>query len=121
MNVFFKINGEVITPALNGSILEGITRKSVIELLNHWNIHVAERKISIDELYEAYQNGLLEEAFGTGTAAVISPIGELFWQDEKMVINNGETGTLSKKIYDSLTGIQTGTIDDPFGWSLKVE
>ena len=121
MNVFFKINGEIITPALSGSILEGITRKSVIELLNHWNIDVVERKISIDELYEAYQNGLLEEAFGTGTAAVISPIGELFWQDKKMVINNGETGTLSKKIYDSLTGIQTGTIDDPFGWSLKVE
>ncbi|MBS4176801.1 branched-chain amino acid aminotransferase [Lederbergia citrea] len=121
MNVFFKINGEVITPVLNGSILEGITRKSVIELLNHWDIPVVERKISIDEIFRAYQEGVLEEAFGTGTAAVISPIGELFWQGEKLVINNGETGAISKKVYDSLTGIQTGTKEDPFGWRVKVE
>lgn len=121
MNVFFKINGEVITPALNGSILEGITRKSVIELLNYWNIPVVEKKISMEDIFQAYNNGLLEEAFGTGTAAVISPIGELFWQGEKLVINNGETGALSKKIYDSLTGIQTGVAEDPFGWRMKVE
>lgn len=121
MNVFFKINGEVITPALNGSILEGITRKSVLELLNHWNIPVVERKISIDEIFRASQEGVLEEAFGTGTAAVISPVGELFWQGEKIVINNGEIGALSKKVYDELTGIQTGTVEDPFGWCVKVE
>lgn len=120
MNVFFKINGEVVTPATNGSILEGITRKSVIELLEHWGIPVSERKIAIDELYKAYQNGELEEAFGTGTAAVISPIGELFWQGKKMVINNGETGKLSNRLYDTLTGIQTGTVEDPFGWTVKV-
>lgn len=121
MNVFFKINGEVITPELNGSILEGITRKSVIELLQHWNIPISERQISMEELYEAHQSGILEEAFGTGTAAVISPIGELYWQDNKVTINNGEIGSLSQKIYDTITGIQTGRIEDPFGWQMKVE
>ncbi|WP_028400209.1 branched-chain amino acid aminotransferase [Ectobacillus panaciterrae] len=121
MNVFFKINGEVITPALNGSILEGVTRNSIIQLLEHWDIPVVERKISIDEIYQAYSNNLLEEAFGTGTAAVISPIGEFFWRDEKLVINNGQTGQLSKKLYDTLTGIQNGTEPDPFGWVVEVK
>jgi len=121
MNIFFKINGEVVTPMLNGSILEGITRKSVLELLRHWEIPVVERKISIDEIYTAHKNGLLDEAFGTGTAAVISPIGEFNYQNEKWIVNNGETGDLSKKIYDTLTGIQTGKIDDPFDWVVKVK
>ncbi|MCZ2257798.1 branched-chain amino acid aminotransferase [Sporosarcina sp. G11-34] len=121
MNVFFKINGEVITPALNGSILEGITRKSVIELLNHWDIPVIERKVSMEEIRTAQRNGLLEEAFGTGTAAVISPIGELSWKDEKLVVNNGEIGKLSEKIYAKLTGIQTGKVEDPFGWVVEIK
>lgn len=121
MNVFFKINGEVITPALNGSILEGITRKSVIELLNHWGIPVTERKISMEEIRTAQKNGLLDEAFGTGTAAVISPIGELNWQGEKLVINKGEIGELSEKVYNELTGIQTGKVEDPFGWVFEVK
>ncbi|MCJ7842017.1 branched-chain amino acid aminotransferase [Lederbergia sp. NSJ-179] len=121
MNVFFKINGEVVTPELNGSILEGITRKSVIELLKHWNIPVIEKKISMEEIYQAHGEGKLEEAFGTGTAAVISPIGELNWENHKLTIHNGETGELSKKIYDTLTGIQTGIKEDPFNWVLKVE
>src|SRR5699024_9261259 len=82
MNVFFKINGEVVTPALNGSILEGVTRNSVIQLLKHWNIPVIERRISVEELFEAHANGTLEEAFGTGTAAVISPMGQLSWNDK---------------------------------------
>jgi branched-chain amino acid aminotransferase len=120
MNIFFKINGEVITPALNGSILEGITRKSIIELLKYWNVPVVERKISIHEIQQAYHDGILEEAFGTGTAAVISPIGELFWKNEKLIINNGEIGQLSQKLYDSLTGIQNGTEPDPFGWTLRL-
>ncbi|OIK08908.1 branched-chain amino acid aminotransferase [Bacillus sp. MUM 13] len=120
MNVFFKINGEIITPELNGSILQGVTRTSIIELLNHWNIPVAERKISMAEIRDAYHEGKLEEAFGTGTAAVISPIGEFLWNEEKMVINNGETGEISKKLYDSLTGIQIGTEPDPLGWVTKV-
>jgi branched-chain amino acid aminotransferase len=120
MNIFFKINGEVITPMLNGSILEGITRKSIIQLLSYWDIPVTERKISIEEIREATENGTLEEAFGTGTAAVISPIGEFNWQDNKYVVNNGETGQLSKKLYDNLTGIQTGAIEDPFNWIVEV-
>ncbi|MBB4823679.1 branched-chain amino acid aminotransferase [Sporosarcina luteola] len=120
MNVFFKINGEIVTPSLNGSILEGVTRKSVIELLRHWDVPVSERKISMEELYAASQAGTLEEAFGSGTAAVISPIGELFWNGEKMTIHNGEIGPLSKQIYDSITGIQTGKLEDPFGWRVQV-
>lgn len=120
MNVFFKINGEVITPELSGSILEGITRKSVIELLKYWNIPVVERKISIEELYEAYEKGQLEEAFGTGTAAVISPIGELYWNEHQMVINDGKPGELALKLYNTITNIQTGVEEDPFGWSIKV-
>jgi branched-chain amino acid aminotransferase len=121
MNVFFKINGEVHTPSLNGSILEGVTRNSIIQLLKHWNIPVVERRITIEEIHQAYADGLLEEAFGTGTAAVISPIGELFWRDEQIIISNGQTGQLTKKLYDTLTGIQNGTEPDPFGWSVEVK
>jgi branched-chain amino acid aminotransferase len=121
MNVFFKINGEVVTPELNGSILEGITRMSIIELLKDWGISVTERKISLEELYEAYEEGKLEEAFGTGTAAVISPVGELNWGDRNMVINNREIGELSKKLYDTLTGIQTGKVEDLLNWTVEVE
>ncbi|GLB61285.1 branched-chain amino acid aminotransferase [Cytobacillus sp. NCCP-133] len=121
MNIFFKMNGEVVTPELNGSILEGITRSSVLELLKYWNIPFSERRISIDEIFQAHADGQLEEAFGTGTAAVISPIGEFFWDNKKIIINDGETGSLSKKIYDTLTGIQKGIKPDPFGWSVKIE
>lgn len=120
MNVFFKINGEVITPVLNGSILEGITRKSIIQLLKHWDIPVIERKISVEEIYEAHRAGTLEEAFGTGTAAVVSPIGELNWRDEQLVVNNGDIGSLSEKLYNELTGIQYGKIVDPFSWVVEV-
>lgn len=121
MNVFFKINGEVVTPALNGSILEGVTRNSVIQLLKHWNIPVVERRVSMDELYEANKNGTLEEAFGAGTAAVISPIGQLSWKDEDFVINQGKTGEISKRLYDTLTGIQYGKEPDPFDWIVEVK
>ncbi|WAH35273.1 branched-chain amino acid aminotransferase [Alicyclobacillus dauci] len=121
MNVFFKINGEVVTPALNGSILNGVTRDSVIQLLKHLNVPVVERSISIDEVQSAYDNGVLEEAFGTGTAAVISPIGELNWRDRQMVINDGRIGEVAQQLYDQLTGIQTGRLDDPFGWTVEVK
>ncbi|MFJ7406871.1 MULTISPECIES: branched-chain amino acid aminotransferase [unclassified Lysinibacillus] len=120
MNIFFKINGTVITPALNGSILPGITRNSMLKVLKAKNIPVEERRISIDEVVEAYHNGTLEEAFGTGTAAVISPVGELKWQDEKIVINNGEIGEVSQMLYETLTGIQNGTLEDTFGWTIKL-
>ncbi|GLO67292.1 MULTISPECIES: branched-chain amino acid aminotransferase [Oceanobacillus] len=121
MNVFFKINGEVFTPQLNGSILSGVTRSSVIELLKHWGVPVSEKRISIQDLYQAYLDGELEEAFGSGTAAVISPIGQLTWEGKDMIINNGETGELSKRIYDTITGIQYGDLDDPFQWVQGIE
>jgi len=121
MNVFFKINGEVVTPMLNGSILPGVTRDSVIHLLKQWGLTVSERKISIEELYEAYKDGTLEEAFGTGTAAVISPIGQLSWQSKHMIINEGKTGPIAKKVYDTITNIQNGTTEDSFGWMTTVD
>ncbi|MBA4313546.1 MAG: branched chain amino acid aminotransferase [Chlorobiaceae bacterium] len=121
MNVFFKVKGEVVTPALEGSILPGITRESVIFLLKHWGMKVSERKISIHELQEAHNKGELEEAFGTGTAAVISPIGELSWNGSRMVLNYGNTGDVAHKLYDMLTGIQFGRLKDEFGWTVKVE
>lgn len=120
MNVFFKIDGEIVTPALTGSILHGITRDSVIKMLQHWGFPVIERKISMEELAEAHTEGRLEEAFGTGTAAVISPIGQLYWEDKEYVINEGITGEVSKKLYDTLTGIQYGKVEDPFDWIEKI-
>ena len=107
MNIFFKIAGKVVTPSLNGSILPGITRNSTIALCKKWGYEVDERKISAEELIEAQKNGTLEECFGTGTAAVISPVGKLRYVDEVMTINGGEIGELSQKLYDTITGIQT--------------
>ncbi len=121
MNVFFKIDGEVITPALEGSILAGITRDSTIDLLKDWGIPVTERRLGIEEVYEAHARGKLEEAFGTGTAAVISPIGELNWDNQIISINNGQTGELSQRIYDTITGIQSGELEDKFGWTVEVK
>lgn len=121
MNVFFKIDGEIITPALQGSILGGITRMSCIELLRHWGYKVSERPITLDEVEKAAEQGLLEEAFGTGTAAVISPIGELKVDDRNIVINGNKIGEVARRLYDTLTGIQTCRIDDPFGWVVKID
>jgi branched-chain amino acid aminotransferase len=120
MNVFFMINNTLITPELNGSILPGITRKSVIELCRSWDIDVVERRISIDELFLKAKEGLVSEVFGSGTAAVISPVGELQWQKEALVFNNKQIGPLSQRIYDTITGIQYGSIPDPFSWIEKV-
>ncbi len=120
MNVFFIIDDEVITPALQGSILSGITRMSCIDILRSWGMKVTERPISIDELAKAADDGRLKEAFGSGTAAVISPIGELKWGDKTMVINAGKIGTVSQKLYDTLTGIQWGRVPDTFGWTVKL-
>lgn len=119
MNVFFKVDGKIITPALNGSILSGITRDSVIHLLRSWGLEVEERRISMEELAIAHGDGKLEEAFGTGTAAVISPIGRLNWNGNDYPISGGEIGELSQKIYDTITGIQTGKLADTFGWMLE--
>ncbi|KYG91525.1 branched chain amino acid aminotransferase [[Bacillus] sp. KCTC 13219] len=120
MNIFFKINGKVITPALNGSILPGITRDSMLHLLKSNNFDVEERRITIDEIVQAFEEGTLEEAFGTGTAAVISPIGQLKWQDMKLTVNDGQIGEVTKMLYDTLTGIQNGTVEDKFDWIVKL-
>ena len=105
---------------LTGSILRGVTRKSCIELLKSWGVPVEERLLSVDELFEAAKNGTLEEAWCVGTAAVISPIGELAWNDDKYVVNHNQIGELSQKLYDELTGIQWGTKPDPFNWTCIV-
>ena len=120
MNVFFVIDGEVITPMLEGSILPGVTRDSVITLLRDLGYKVTERRVDVDELFEAHKAGKLDEVFGTGTAAVISPVGLLDRDGEKIVINNGEIGKISQMLYDTLTGIQWGRIPDTRGWIVKV-
>ena len=120
MNIFFKIAGKVVTPSLNGSILPGITRDSTIQLCKAWGYEVEERKISAEELLQAQKEGTLEEVFGTGTAAVISPVGKLRYVDEVMEINGGQIGPLSQKLYDTITGIQTGVLPDENGWRVKV-
>ncbi|MBP1764472.1 MAG: branched-chain amino acid aminotransferase [Firmicutes bacterium] len=116
MNIFFKINGEIITPALDGSILGGITRKTVLELSRSWGLKTSERHISIDEVYAAHEKGQLEEVFGSGTAAVISPVGELSWKGKKIVINNNKTGPYSQKLFDYITDLQYGKSEDKLGW-----
>lgn len=120
MNIFFKINGKIVTPMINGSILPGITRNSVIKMCQHLGYEVEERRISVDELVAAAKVGSLEEVFGTGTAAVISPVGKLRYCDDVMVIGDGNIGEVSQKLYDTLTGIQWGRLEDPFGWRVEV-
>ncbi|MDA3800038.1 MAG: branched-chain amino acid aminotransferase [Kiritimatiellae bacterium] len=116
MNVFFKVNGEVITPELNGSILSGITRNSVIQLLKSEGYKVTERRIELKEIFDAADKGELDEVFGTGTAAVISPVGELATDDKKITISDGKVGKLSQWLYNELTDIQNGIKPDKFGW-----
>lgn len=120
MNVFFIIGDEIVTPELNGSILSGITRASSIEILKSWGYNVVERKISIQEVYEAHDNGTLKEAFGTGTAAVISPIGEFLWEGKHITVADGGIGEVSQRLYDTITGIQSGKIEDTLGWTVKI-
>lgn len=120
MNIAFKINGKVVTPMLNGSILPGITRNSILHVCRDWGYEVEERKVSVDELIEAAHSGALEEVFGTGTAAVVSPVGKLRYKDEVIDIGNGEIGELTQRLYDELTGIQWGKRPDPYGWRVTV-
>ena len=120
MNVMFKISGKIVTPELTGSVLGGITRKSCIEILKNWGYEVEERLISIDELIDAAKSGALEEAWGTGTAAVVSPIGEISYLGESSVVGGFQIGELTQRLYDTLTGIQWGKQPDPYGWSQKV-
>ena len=120
MNVMFKISGKIVTPMLSGSILPGITRMSCIEVLKSKGFEVEERLLSIDELAAAMENGTLEEAWGCGTAAVVSPIGELCYKGVKYPVNNGEIGEVTQSLYDTLTGIQWGKIEDTFGWIKEI-
>ncbi len=120
MNVMFKIGDEIVTPMLSGSILPGITRMSCLEVLRKEGYKVSERLLSVDELAEALEKGQLKEAWGCGTAAVVSPIGELCYKNVKYPINNGEIGEVTQHLYDTLTGIQWGKIEDTFGWTKEI-
>ncbi len=120
MNVMFQVDGTVITPKLTGSVLPGITRKSCIELIRSWGIPVEERLITAQELFDAAEAGKLDEAWGTGTAAVVSPIGEMGWEGKHITVSGGKIGSLTQKLYDTLTGIQWGTLPDEQGWTVKV-
>ena len=120
MNIFFVIDDVVVTPELNGSILPGITRDSTLFLCRQWGLKTEERKISVDELIEAQKAGRLKEVFGTGTAAVISPVGKLRYEDEVFTIGDGGIGPITQKLYDTITGIQTGKLPDEYGWRVEV-
>ena len=119
-NIFFKIGDQLITPPLEGSILGGITRDSVLKLAASWGVETVERRITIDEVIEATKDGSLQEAFGTGTAAVISPVGELYYRETPYAINGGKTGELSRRLFDELQAIQAGRAEDPFSWVVRV-
>ena len=121
MNIMFKMGGEIYTAATVGTVLPGITRMSCIELLKNWGYKVNEGKLAIDTVMDAGRNGTLEEVFGTGTAAVISPVGSLMYEKEVVEINNFEIGDLTQKLYDTLTGIQYGKLEDTMGWTIKVD
>jgi branched-chain amino acid aminotransferase len=121
MNIMLKIGDEVITPPLSGTILPGVTRDSVLTLARDWGVRVSERPVTIDEIVEASAAGTLAEMWGTGTAAVVSPVGELGYRGERIVINGGRTGPLTQRLYDAITAIQYATAPDPHGWTQTVE
>jgi branched-chain amino acid aminotransferase len=119
-NIFFYIGDELITPPLGGTILPGITRDSVLHLTRSWEMKVSERMIGLDEILTALESGKLKEAFASGTAAVISPVGKLTYRGKEYPIHQGKVGPLSQKLYDQIIGIQYGKIKDPYGWMEKV-
>jgi branched-chain amino acid aminotransferase len=120
MNIMLKIDGEIITPPLGGTILAGVTRDSALTLMREWGLRVSERQIAIDEVAAAARKGTLEEVWGTGTAAVISPVGELSYKGQRIVVNGGRIGPLTQKLYDAIVGIQYGTAPDTHGWTVVV-
>ena len=121
MNMFFVIDDEVITAPLNGSILPGITRDSVIHMIKDWGIKISERSLSIDEVISAAKSGRLKEAFGTGTAAVVSPVGDITYRNEDFTISNGDTGALSQRLYNEIFDIQYAKKEDPYNWRIKID
>lgn len=120
MNIFVTFNDEVVTPKLTGGILPGITRASVLQLLKDWNMNHSERLVSLEEVIERYKLGEVRGVFGTGTAAIISSVGELRYKDESMIINNGIPGDVASKLFNTLTGIHTCRIPDPHNWLSRV-
>jgi branched-chain amino acid aminotransferase len=120
MNIFFRLNNELVTPPLTGSILPGVTRDSVLQLARYWGIKVTERMIAIDEAIDSIQAGIMKEVFGTGTAAVISPVGEISYKDQLHRIGDGGVGEWSQRFYDEIVAIQYGEKDDPFAWVREV-
>ena len=120
MNLFVRIGDEIVTAPLGGSILAGVTRDSVLTILRDWGMKVSERPISIDEVAQAASRGELKEVFGTGTAAVISPVKELCYKGETLKVGDGQTGEVSQKLYDTITGIQYGRIPDTRGWLREI-
>ncbi len=120
MNIFFMIGDELITPELNRSILSGVTRDSVIKLAKSWGVKVAERKISIHEIYDAHESGELKEVFGSGTAAVISPVGKIKFNGKEITVGDGNVGSFSAKLFNDLMDIQYGKAEDPFNWIVPV-
>ncbi len=120
MNIMVKIGDEVITPPVGGTVLAGVTRDSALSLLRKWGLKVSERPLTIDEVVAAHKSGALKEVWGTGTAAVISPVGELAYKNEKMVIHAGRIGELTQKLYDAIVGIQYGKAPDPDKWNVEV-
>jgi branched-chain amino acid aminotransferase len=121
MNLMLAIDGKVVTPPLEGSILEGVTRNSILTLLREWNIPVEERRVSVDEIAAAHAKGKLDEVFGCGTGAVISPVGELGFKNERIKVCGGKAGPLSKRLFDELTGIQQGKVADRHGWLTPID
>jgi branched-chain amino acid aminotransferase len=120
MNIMVRIGDEIVTPPLAGTILPGVTRDSTLHLMRKWGLKVSERQISIDDVVHAHKRGALKEVWGTGTAAVISPVGELAYKGDRMVINDGKIGSLTQRLYDAIVGIQYGQAPDPDGWTLEV-
>ncbi len=119
-NIFFVIDGKLVTPPLNGTILGGITRDSVIQMAKSRGMIVEERMISIDEVVETCRNGTLNEMFASGTAAVISPVGQFRYHDEEFVVGDGRVGHLSGVLYQEISDIQYGRKDDEFGWVKQI-
>ena len=120
MNIMFKIDGKIYTAACTGTVLPGVTRRSCIELLKDWGYEVEEKHVAIADIMQAGHDGTLEEVFGTGTAAVVSPVKELDWKGDKVDISGGKIGPVTQKLYDTMTGMQWGKIADTKGWIVPV-
>jgi branched-chain amino acid aminotransferase len=119
-NMFFFIDGELVTAPLTGSILPGVTRDSVLQIARRWGMKVSERLLSVDELQEAHAAGRLQEAFASGTAAIVSPVGQIYYKGKEYIINGGKTGELTEKLYNEILQIQYGEKEDPFGWRIRI-